>query len=115
MKDRLMRLNPDVLAKLPSAIGRPTYDRNRVTTGIVHLGIGAFHRAHQAAYTEQVLASGDLRWGIVGASLRSPDTRDALNPQRGLYTLNIRSGTGDNLASLIEQFGTLVAQFRDFL
>lgn len=98
MKDRLMRLNPDVLAKLPSAIGRPTYDRNRVTTGIVHLGIGAFHRAHQAAYTEQVLASGDLRWGIVGASLRSPDTRDALNPQRGLYTLNIRSGTGDNLA-----------------
>lgn len=98
MKDRAMRLNPDMLAKLPAAIRRPAYDRNRVTTGIVHLGIGAFHRAHQAAYTEQVLASGDLRWGIVGASLRSPDTRDALNPQRGLYTLNVRSGAGDDLA-----------------
>ena len=93
-----MRLNPDVLAKLPATIKRPAYDRNRVTTGIVHLGIGAFHRAHQAAYTEQVLASGDLRWGIVGASLRSPDTRDALNPQRGLYTLNVRSGAGDHLS-----------------
>ena len=93
-----MRLSPDVLPKLASSIRRPAYDRNRVTTGIVHLGIGAFHRAHQAAYTEQVLASGDLRWGIVGASLRSPDTRDALNPQRGLYTLDVRSGAGDDLA-----------------
>lgn len=98
MKDRTMRLSPDVLAKLPARLRRPAYDRNRVTTGIVHLGIGAFHRAHQAAYTEHVLASGDLRWGIVGASLRSPDTRDALNPQRGLYTLNVRSGAGDDLA-----------------
>lgn len=98
MKEKFMRLSPDVLAKLPASVRRPAYDRNRVTTGIVHLGIGAFHRAHQAAYTEQVLASGDLRWGIVGASLRSPDTRDALNPQRGLYTLNVRSGAGDDLA-----------------
>ena len=98
MKDLVMRLSPDVLPKLASTIRRPAYDRNRVTTGIVHFGIGAFHRAHQAAYTEQVLASGDLRWGIVGASLRSPDTRDALNPQRGLYTLNVRSGTGDDLS-----------------
>lgn len=98
MKDRPMRLNPEVLTKLPASIRRPAYDRNRVTTGIVHLGIGAFHRAHQAAYTEQVLASGDLRWGILGASLRSPDTRDALQPQRGLYTLNVRSGAGDDLA-----------------
>jgi fructuronate reductase len=98
MKVTIMRLSPDVLAKLATPIKRPAYDRNRVTTGIVHLGIGAFHRAHQAAYTEKVLASGDLRWGIVGASLRSPDTLDALNPQRGLYTLNVRSGAGDDLA-----------------
>ena len=93
-----MRLSPDALGRLPSSVQRPSYDRNRVTTGIVHLGIGAFHRAHQAFYTEQVLAKGDLRWGILGASLRSPDTRDALHPQRGLYTLNTRSGAGDELA-----------------
>ena len=57
--------------------------------GIVHLGVGAFHRAHQAAYTDAVLAAGDGRWGITAASLRSPDTRDALAPQDGLYALSL--------------------------
>jgi fructuronate reductase len=70
---------------------RPRYDRARVTAGIVHLGIGAFHRAHQAVYTDAVLAAGDRRWGIVGASLRSTDTRDALAPQDHLYTLAVRA------------------------
>lgn len=93
-----MRLAPPLLAQLPRSVRVPSYDRHHVKTGIVHLGIGAFHRAHQAYYTEQVLARGDLRWGILGASLRSPDTRDALHPQRGLYTLNTRSGAGDDLA-----------------
>ena len=48
---------------------RPRYDRAAVATGIVHLGIGAFQRAHQAMYTEAALNAGDLRWGVVGASL----------------------------------------------
>jgi fructuronate reductase len=78
---------------LPS-VARPAYDRSALKTGIVHLGIGAFHRAHQAVYTDDVLASGDLSWGIVGASLRSPDTRDALQPQDGLYTLAVRGAGG---------------------
>ena len=78
------------LGTLPADIERPRYDRAQVRCGIVHLGLGAFHRAHQAVYTEQVLASGDLGWGIVGASLRSPDTRDALAPQDGLYTVSVR-------------------------
>src|SRR5690606_1579080 len=57
----------------------------------VHLGIGAFHRAHQAMVNDlAVAATGDTRWGIVGISLRSPDTRDALQPQRGLYTVALR-------------------------
>ena len=78
------------LEALPAAVERPRYDRTRVRCGIVHLGLGAFHRAHQAVYTEQVLASGDLGWGIIGASLRSPATRDALAPQDGLYTVSVR-------------------------
>ena len=82
------RLTQAGLAALPAAVGRPCYDRAAVQTGIVHLGIGAFHRAHQAAYTDAVLAAGDTRWGIAAASLRSADTRDALAPQDGLYTLN---------------------------
>jgi fructuronate reductase len=72
-------------------VARPAYDRSTLRTGIVHLGIGSFHRAHQAVYTDNVLAGGDLRWGIVGASLRSPDTRDPLRAQDYLYTLNLRA------------------------
>jgi fructuronate reductase len=64
--------------------------------GIVHLGIGAFHRAHMAAYIDSILAT-DPGWGILGASLRRPDTRDALAPQDFLYTLAIRSGSGTSV------------------
>ncbi|MBZ6076623.1 mannitol dehydrogenase family protein [Microvirga puerhi] len=90
------RLNLAALASLPEEIARPSYDRRNISPGIVHLGVGAFHRAHQAAYTDAVLAD-DPRWGIVTASLRSPDTRDALNPQDGLYTLSVRSEAGETL------------------
>ncbi|MXQ10218.1 mannitol dehydrogenase family protein [Microvirga makkahensis] len=90
------RLSEASLADLPSAVVRPRYDRREVSSGIVHLGVGAFHRAHQAVYVDDVLAQ-DPRWGIVAASLRSPDTYDALEPQNGLYTLSIRSGEGEAL------------------
>ncbi len=90
------RLNEATLADLPPGIERPRYDRSAVTTGIVHLGVGAFHRAHQAVYTDSVLAQ-DPRWGIVAASLRSPDTYDALHPQDGLYTVSVRSKEGEAL------------------
>ncbi|HCX83715.1 MAG TPA: mannitol dehydrogenase [Micrococcales bacterium] len=56
--------------------------------GIVHLGWGAFHRAHQAIYTEDAMAeTGDLSWGILGDVERSPQVRDAVRPQDGLYTV----------------------------
>jgi fructuronate reductase len=90
------RLNDATLADLPSGIERPRYDRSAVTTGIVHLGVGAFHRAHQAVYTDDILAR-DPRWGIVAASLRSPDTYDALDPQGGLYAVSVRSREGEAL------------------
>jgi fructuronate reductase len=54
--------------------------------GIVHFGPGAFHRAHQAWFVDELLAR-DSRWGICGVSLRNPEVRDALTPQDGLYTL----------------------------
>lgn len=90
------RLNHDTLTDLPAGVQRPAYDRGAVKTGIVHLGVGAFHRAHQAVYTDDVL-SRDSSWGIVAASLRSPDTFDALQPQDGLYTLSVRSQDGEAL------------------
>ena len=88
------RLSNVTLGALPATIARPGYDRASVTPGIVHLGIGAFHRAHQAALIDERLAAGETGWGIVAASLRSPDTADALNPQDGLYTLAVRDGGG---------------------
>ena len=90
-------LSDATLHKLPAGTKIPAYDRGRVAPGIVHLGVGAFHRAHQAAYVDECLAAGETGWGIVGVSLRSPDTRDALSPQDGLYTLAIRSSGVEEL------------------
>lgn len=82
-----MRLNEKNLSQLPATIQRPAYDRSKVLPSIVHLGIGAFHRAHQAMFTDIVLASGDLGWGIVGAGVISADMKNALLPQDCLYAL----------------------------
>ena len=74
----------------PGLVAEP-YERARLAHGVVHLGVGAFQRAHMAPATDAAIAAtGDLRWGIVGVSLRSADTHDALTPQGGLYTLAIR-------------------------
>ncbi len=93
----MLRLSNQSLARLPAEVSRPSYHRENARTGVVHLGIGAFHRAHQAAVFEAALHAGDLRWGIVGVSLRSPDMRDRLAPQDGLYTLQERDGGGERL------------------
>ncbi|MDR3222050.1 MAG: mannitol dehydrogenase family protein [Candidatus Accumulibacter sp.] len=82
-----MRLSEKNLSRLPVKVQRPAYDRSRVVASIVHLGLGAFHRAHQAMFTDTVLASGDLAWGIVGAGMQSSGMRDALTPQDDLYTV----------------------------
>jgi fructuronate reductase len=72
-------------------VRRYRYDRSRVTPGIVHLGIGAFHRAHEAVVVDDLLER-DPSWGIVGASLRRPDTKEALAPQDGLYGVLVKDG-----------------------
>lgn len=105
----MKRLSQATLCDLPAGIARPGYDRGAARIGIVHLGIGAFHRAHQAVMTETVLAAGDLAWGIAGVSLRSAETRDALGPQDGLYTLAVRDGTGDRFAVIGAVLRLLVA------
>ena len=74
----------------------------------MHLGVGAFHRAHQAVTIDDCLAE-DGSWGIVGASLRSPETRDALAPQDGLYTLAVRGGAGEEMRVIGSLLKLLVA------
>jgi fructuronate reductase len=82
-------LNEAARARLPASVMQPGYDRSAIDVGVVHFGPGAFHRAHQAWFFESLLAH-DPRWGICAVSLRSPDVRDALEPQDGLYTIAIR-------------------------
>jgi fructuronate reductase len=89
--DPVQRLSAAVMDGLPGHVDRPGYDRRAVRTGVVHLGIGAFHRAHQAAVFDRILHE-DPRWGVLGASLRSPSVRDQLEPQDGLYSLTEREG-----------------------
>ncbi|KJC41030.1 D-mannonate oxidoreductase [Bradyrhizobium sp. LTSP885] len=99
------------LADVTGAARRPTYDPARHGHGIVHLGIGAFHRAHQAAYTDAALAAGGGDWRIVGASLRSVELADALNPQNGLYTL-IERGASEVRARVIGSIAHVIAASR---
>lgn len=82
------RLSLQTLRDVPGAVSKPAYDPARVTTGVVHFGPGAFHRAHQASYFDTVLAN-DPRWGIAAVSLRSGGTVEALAAQDGLYTLAV--------------------------
>ncbi len=93
----LPRLGAAGLSNLPAAVARPAYDRKALELGVVHLGVGAFQRAHQAAYTDALLEKRFGPWGIAGVSLRSPDTRDALEPQDGLYTVAVRDAEGERL------------------
>ena len=91
----MTRLNKAGLDHLPPDIELPAYDRSAHGVGIVHLGIGAFHRAHQAVFWDRVLASEGGDWRICGVSLRRPDVAGQLNPQDGLYTVLARDDRGD--------------------
>lgn len=89
-----MRLSCATLGALPESVASSGYERDSCGIGIVHFGIGAFHRAHMAAYTDAALAADAGDWRILGVSLRSPTVRDQIHPQDGMYTLVERSGAG---------------------
>jgi len=92
VRSRMTRLSQRAALSLPGFMTRPGYDRSGVRRGLVHLGLGAFHRAHQAVYTDAAMAKGDLRWGIAGVSLRSKSVAEALIPQDLLYSVLERDG-----------------------
>ncbi|WP_404309059.1 mannitol dehydrogenase family protein [Neorhodopirellula lusitana] len=92
-----IQLSQENLSRLPSDIVRPTYDRSKLTAGIVHVGVGGFHRSHEAFYTDALLESGgDSNWGICGVGLRDADRKIAtiLKNQDYLYTLIIKHPYG---------------------
>jgi mannitol 2-dehydrogenase len=85
-----IQLSASALNDLPIAVLRPTYDRSKLQPGILHIGLGNFHRAHQAVYLNDLLnAGGDPAWGILGAGVREADniTRNALLGQDCLFSV----------------------------
>ncbi|PZU93270.1 MAG: mannitol dehydrogenase [Chelatococcus sp.] len=105
----MTRLSTATLGRLPASVRRPAYDRTALTPGIVHLGLGAFARAHLAEYTDDALEAEFGPWGIVGASLQRPDQRDRLKPQDGLYTFLKRAPAGPELRVVGSVLDVLVA------
>lgn len=85
-------------ASAQQGVTGPAVDPRSLDIGIIHLGVGAFHRAHQAVYTEDAAAAaGDTRWGILGVTGRSRKVADQLQPQDGLYSVLTRSEASQSL------------------
>ncbi|MEC3918980.1 mannitol dehydrogenase family protein [Nocardia sp. CDC160] len=85
------RLGVGALRGLPEDVTRPPFTPGSLGTGIVHLGCGAFHRAHQALITQHAMsATGDRRWGISTVAMSRPDVVGALRAQDNLYTTLLR-------------------------
>ena len=86
----MKRLSFSTLADLPDSVRQPAFAPEALTSGILHLGIGAFHRAHQAVYTEDAIEAAGGGWGITGVSMRQATVAETLAAQDGLYTVETR-------------------------
>jgi mannitol 2-dehydrogenase len=110
MKDSLA-ISYRTLQQLPTGVSRPAFDPANVRPGIVHLGLGGFHRAHMARYTHDLmnLRPDSLNWGIIGVGLMPNDRRisEALAPQDNLYTLLERQGERE-VASVIGSISNVI-------
>ena len=91
------RLSKVALRTLPRSVITPAYAPEELGPGIVHLGTGAFHRAHQAVYTDTALGDSGGSWRIIGANLRSRTLGDQLANQDHLYTVVSRDGKSETL------------------
>jgi mannitol 2-dehydrogenase len=97
-----MKLNKSTLPQIP--ISKPGYNRDEIGIGIVHFGVGGFHRAHQAMYVDRLMANGlAAEWGICGVGVLPGDRRmaDVMAAQDGLYTLLVENPDGSREARVI--------------
>ena len=102
-------LTASTLAALPANLGKPSYDRSALTAGIVHFGVGGFHRAHQAMYLDQLMNAGLAHdWAICGVGVLPSDARmkEVMDQQDCLYTLVVKNPDGTRegrvIGSIIE-------------
>ncbi|BCJ37777.1 mannitol 2-dehydrogenase [Actinocatenispora thailandica] len=93
--------------RLDPRVATVAYDRSALQVGIVHFGVGGFHRSHQQVYLDAIAASGETDWGVCGVGLLPPDAaaRDAAHAQDGLYVLTTSAPDGTRQAQVI---GTLI-------
>ncbi len=99
-----VRLSAATLSGLPDSVATPGYDRTQLRTGIVHIGVGGFHRAHQARYLDELMNAGAaMDWGICGVGVLDADAAmaDAMQAQDCLYTLMVRHPDGRTEARVI--------------
>src|SRR3954468_18282353 len=93
----MLPLNASTLSALPDDLPVPSYDRTALSTGIVHFGVGGFHRAHQAMYLDRLMNQGKaLDWAICGVGVLPMDRAmaDVMAAQDGLYTLVVKHPDG---------------------
>ena len=97
-------LNARTLGVIADSVPAPSYDRRRITIGVVHIGVGGFHRAHEAMYHDRLMNAAEaLDWGICGVGVLPGDKRmrDVLSAQDGLYTLVEKHRDGTYAARVI--------------
>ncbi len=100
----MMNLGNQTVSALPENVAVPTYDRRALQVGIVHFGVGGFHRAHQAMYLDRLMNMGEaFEWAICGVGVMEADRRmrDALMTQDGLYTMVVKNPDGHYEARVI--------------
>src|SRR4051812_19431263 len=93
----MLPLNASTLPDLPDDLPAPSYDRTALRTGIVHFGVGGFHRAHEAMYLDRLMSAGQAQdWAICGVGVMPADRRmqQVMDAQDGLYTLVVKSPDG---------------------
>ena len=89
-----LKLARATLPLVSTSVHTPAYSPTSAQPGVVHLGLGAFHRAHQAMVFDQLLREGDMRWGIHGVGMTQPGLVNKLRAQDGLYAVRVAGANG---------------------
>jgi fructuronate reductase len=81
----MRRLSRSVLSELPPSVRQPQYDRETLQIGIAHIGVGAFHRCHQAEFIDDMLEARFGRWGVLGVNLMAEPFRSPSPARLSLF------------------------------
>ena len=86
----MRRLSRGLLPELPPSVRQPQYNRESLKVGMAHIGVGAFHRCHQAEFIDDMLEARFGRWGVLGVNLTAPSLTDLLAPQDCFFSRTLR-------------------------